>query len=130
VCATHKAALVRAAADYLACEGHAGRKFVVTLSSRDARFAVVVREWPAPGPDTTGPPEGYRKQSQLEARIVKALAGGDWTTTKEIAAAVGEEPDGDIRAILRNLVEAGELEGGQAKGFRLPRKGGTASATN
>lgn len=130
MCATHKAALVRAAADYLACEGHAGRKFVVTLASRDARFAVVVREWPPPAPDTTGPPEGYRKLSQTEAKVMLMLKGRDYTTTREIAAAVGEEPDGDLRAILRNLAEAGELDGGHAKGFRLPRRGGNVPAND
>lgn len=56
--------------------------------------------------------------SPLEERIAGALAGRDWTPARVIADEVGEDPEGDIRAVLRNLAERQILDG-CPKGFRL-----------
>lgn len=70
-------------------------------------------------------PTAERLLSPLEAKIVEELEHGEWRSTKAIASAIGEPPDGDIRAVLRNMVERGLLDSVTSKGFRLCQSAGS-----
>jgi hypothetical protein len=57
--------------------------------------------------------------SPLERRILDALAGRGWTTSKALARLVAESNSGDLRAILRNLTERLILDSSPGKGYRV-----------
>lgn len=122
-----RAALAATAAEHLASLGLPPQPFVVAVEAGDDVHRITCRCWPAPCPGTpcTVPRDSPESEnlglwlSPLERRIVEALSSGEWMPTRQIAQAIGEDGDGDIRAILRNLVERQILESLTAKGFRL-----------
>lgn len=125
--------LLRAARELLSRLGYTDSRVVVTVSTADGstrlRFSgkpgaagprgeevVVVPERPE------GAPQGWRWLSPLEEAIVRAVPPDDWASADQIARATGESLDGDLRTILRNLVNRGVLRVAQGRGYRL-RKG-------
>lgn len=137
MCAHHRLSLVRAAAQWLDVAGMPHEEFTVSITTAHGfRMECPCAAWPLEDGITalTTPPKrelsppitsavrlpaGALWLSPLETKILTALAGGDWLATKVIAERAGEDPDGDIRAILRNMVERGILESTQPKGFRI-----------
>lgn len=56
--------------------------------------------------------------SPLEERIFAALNGRGWTTASELCRLLGESDTGDIRAVIRNLVERDILDSAPSRGYR------------
>jgi hypothetical protein len=79
-----------------------------------------VPEVPVPERPVLMPPRG-NWLSRIEEDVLRLLAERcDWMVTKDIAEALHEAPSGRLRTILANLVERDILEGGDARGYRLP----------
>lgn len=57
--------------------------------------------------------------SPLEEKVLSVLTGKDWTPAERVAALVGESNGGDLRAVLRNMVERELLESAPSRGYRL-----------
>lgn len=59
--------------------------------------------------------------SPLEESVVRVLidTAATWITAEEIATAIGESNNSDLRAILRNMTARGILESAQGRGYRL-----------
>lgn len=122
MCARHQAAAVLAAAEWLACEGHAGVRFTVTVAAEDVSLSVTCRRWGAPAAAPAAqPPPGFRRLSPLEERIIDGLAGKGWVTTADLAVTIGEELTTDLRVVVRNLAdgEGALLETNTRFGVRL-----------
>ncbi len=67
--------------------------------------------------------------SPLERKIYGALLASaePCMLTSDIAAAIGESVTGDLKAILRNLVERDILESSTRTGFRIRRRSGVVT---
>lgn len=77
---------------------------------------------PTPPPPTVSPatPPAERDLSPGEEKIVQALPPDcSWTTTAELAKALGREPTSDFRLLLRNLAGRGVVETSKKYGIRL-----------
>lgn len=64
-----------------------------------------------------GVPPGALWLSEEEAAIIRALPESGFWSTRRIAEAVGMQPGGDIRVLLRNMRNRGLIDGEQGRGF-------------
>ena len=76
MCVTHKAALLRAAYEYLGCQGYEGKRFTVTVSGTGMTMTFECRGEPPSAEIVVQ--IGSRLLSPVEAKIVTGLRGGAW----------------------------------------------------
>jgi hypothetical protein len=127
MCARHKAALLRAAGDYLDCEGCSScRPFRVLVAGSGVRMAFDHEGGELPREAPGAAPPGFRRLSVLESKIVAGLRGKGWISSAELAAAIGEELTSDLRAVIRNL-DGILVETSTKLGVRLLPEGGAES---
>jgi hypothetical protein len=79
---------------------------------------------PAPPASPDEPPvmplnPGWRWLSPLTLRVVRLLCASGWLSREEIAAELKEQPEGDIRPLLSDLVKRGVLESSGRKGYHV-----------
>lgn len=120
MCAHRRAAVLLAAAEWLACEGHAGRPYSVTIAHEEATVTWPVPHWGAPPkPPPESPPPGYRRLSPLEERIVAAADPAEYRSSERLAELCGVKCSDGFKAILTNLADADVIEPLSGKGYRL-----------
>lgn len=140
-----KAALLRAAAEYLAAIGATEGSFLVAVTDADgeehrvpcrtwqqaaaAPFAAAAGTIDAPSAlDAPAMPSAQqrtarrgrgREFSPRAEKILLGLRGRGWLTAGELAESIGEECDNDLRALLRDLEAREYVEIHQRYGVRL-----------
>lgn len=125
MCAHHRAAVLRAAAAYLDCEKCDRAPFSVTIRLGGDERLFRCRAWPEEPKEETPPASQVSDGraglwlSPLEAKILTALAGGDWLASPRIAEAAGEDCSDAFKAVCSNLVERKLLESAPGRGYRL-----------
>jgi hypothetical protein len=68
---------------------------------------------------TSAARKGWCYLSPVTTRVVRLLCASGWLTREEIADQLGEQPDGDLRPLLSDLVKRGILESSPRKGYMV-----------
>jgi hypothetical protein len=104
----------------------------IDLVTREMSLTIIAAPLPAPAAPAPVVEVGRGGiwMSNEERDIVAVLDRTNWKTRKQISAATGLPPEGDLKVLLRNLVARSVLESSTSLGYRLtagvPEKGDEA----